>query len=87
MIRRRVLRGSPGIDVFRIGELDGQRSARIKTLATLLRQVDSVTVIDNLAGERWSKLVVNAMRNGVSAATGLTIDALDNHPKLRRFSI
>ncbi|QZN96108.1 ketopantoate reductase family protein [Symbiopectobacterium purcellii] len=87
VIRRRVVRGSPGIDVFRLGELDGQRSARIETLATLLRQVDSVAVIDNLAGERWSKLAVNAMRNGVSAATGLTIDALDSHPQLRRFSI
>ena len=65
VIRRRVIHGSPGIDVFRIGELDGQRSARIEALATLLRQVDSVAVIDNLAGERWSKLAVNAMRNGV----------------------
>lgn len=76
-----------GLIAARIGELDGQRSARIETLATLLRQVDSVAVIDNLAGERWSKLAVNAMRNGVSAATGLTIDALDSHQQLRRFSI
>lgn len=38
VIHRRVVHGSPGIiDVFRIGELDGQRSARIETLATLLR--------------------------------------------------
>ncbi|MDX5630924.1 MULTISPECIES: 2-dehydropantoate 2-reductase [unclassified Brenneria] len=87
VIRRRVIRGSPGIDVFRIGELDGRISDRINALATLLRQVDSVAVTDNLVGERWSKLAVNAMRNGVSAATGLTIDALDTHPRLRRFAI
>ncbi|MGK2888555.1 MAG: hypothetical protein ACSLEN_03900 [Candidatus Malihini olakiniferum] len=59
--------------------MDGQHSTRIDTLATLLRQVDSVAVIDNLTGERWSKLTVNAMRNGVSAATILTIDTLDSH--------
>jgi len=28
-------------------------------------------VTDNLWGERWSKLVINAMGNGVSASTGL----------------
>ena len=32
---------------------------------------DSAKVTNNLWGERWSKLVANAMENGVSACTGL----------------
>lgn len=82
-----VPRGSPGIDVFRVGELDGRRTARIEKLGALIRLVDSVKVTSNLAGERWSKLSANAMRNGVSAATGLSINQLDRHPGLRRFGI
>jgi 2-dehydropantoate 2-reductase len=37
----------------------------------LLRAADSAKVTTNLWGERWSKLVVNSMRNGLSAASGL----------------
>ena len=41
---------------------------------------------DNLWGERWSKLVANAMGNGLSACTGLAGgDMLQNEP-IRRFS-
>jgi 2-dehydropantoate 2-reductase len=37
----------------------------------LLAHADSAKVTGNLWGERWSKLVINAMGNGVSASTGL----------------
>ena len=41
---------------------------------------------NNLWGERWSKLVANAMQNGLSACTGLGGgDMLKNDP-IRRFS-
>jgi 2-dehydropantoate 2-reductase len=43
----------------------------VQEVAELLRSVDSAKVTSNLWGERWSKLVVNSMRNGLSAATGL----------------
>ena len=47
---------------------------------------DSAKVTDNLWGERWSKLVANAMGNGLSACTGLAGgDMLQNEP-IRRFS-
>jgi 2-dehydropantoate 2-reductase len=36
----------------------------------MLEAVDSAKVTTNLWGERWSKLVANAMANGVSAITG-----------------
>ena len=44
-----------------------RRSARSRR-----RHADSAKVTDNLWGERWSKLVANAMANGVSACTGLS---------------
>ena len=41
----------------------------------------------NLWGERWSKLVQNAMGNGVTAATGLTSGDCLRDPAIRRFQI
>ena len=49
--------------------------------------IDSTKTTTNLWGERWSKLVQNGMRNGVSAATGLTSSDCDRDDKVRRFSI
>ena len=43
--------------------------------------------IANLWGERWSKLCQNGMKNGVSAATGLTGSDCDRNDAIRRFSI
>lgn len=86
-VQRMVPRGSPGIDVFRVGEPSGAITPRIEALGELVRRIDSVKVTENLQGERWSKLAANAMRNGVSAATGLSINQLDRDPALRRFGI
>ena len=58
-----------------------------RSLAPCSASSNSVKVTSNLAGERWSKLSANAMRNGVSAATGLSINQLDRDPGLRRFGI
>ena len=48
---------------------------------------DGSKVTSNLWGERWSKLVHNAMRNGVSAATGLAGREIDQHDDIRHFTI
>jgi 2-dehydropantoate 2-reductase len=58
--------------VYRVGEVHGRVSARTTEVAEPLRSADSAKVTTNLWGERWSKLVVNSMRNGLSAATGLS---------------
>ena len=47
---------------------------------------DSATVTANLWGERWSKLVVNAMANGISACTGLPSVEMVRNYALRRFA-
>ena len=70
-IKRTVPMGGDRHTVFRVGEPHGRVTRRIEEVAELLRAVDSARVTTNLWGERWSKLVVNSMRNGLSAATGL----------------
>ena len=70
-VKRTVPMGSDRHTVFRVGEPHGRVTRRVEEVAEILRSVDSSKVTTNLWGERWSKLVVNSMRNGLSAATGL----------------
>jgi len=70
-VKRTVPMGGDRHTVFRVGEPHGRITPRMQEVAELLRSVDSAKVTSNLWGERWSKLVVNSMRNGLSAATGL----------------
>ncbi|MGH8648955.1 MAG: ketopantoate reductase family protein, partial [Burkholderiales bacterium] len=70
-IMRTVPMGGDRHTVFRVGEPHGRVTRRVEEIADILRLVDSAKVTTNLWGERWSKLVVNSMRNGLSAATGL----------------
>ena len=53
----------------------------------MLARIDGAGVTRNLWGERWSKLCVNGMRNGVSAATGMSGNERDSHPVIRRVVI
>jgi len=43
-------------------------------------------VTNNLWGARWSKLVANAMQNGISACTGLPGGEMLRNDPIRRFS-
>jgi 2-dehydropantoate 2-reductase len=53
----------------------------------MIATVDTVKATTNLWGERWSKLCVNGMRNGIGAATGLSGNGMDRHDRIRRLSI
>lgn len=86
-IRRTVPKGGAAHTVFRVGEVHGRSTERVRMLAEMLAGIDSVKVTQNLWGERWSKLCLNGMRNGVSAATGLPGNEIDRHDAIRRFSI
>jgi 2-dehydropantoate 2-reductase len=86
-IRRTVAKGGALHTVFRIGEVHGRVTKRAEELAAMIADIDSVKVTNNLWGERWSKLCLNGMRNGVSAATGLTGNAGDKDDTIRRFAI
>jgi 2-dehydropantoate 2-reductase len=84
---RRTMTKNPNVVSFHVGEPHGRISRRVQELATMLDDIDTAHATDNLWGERWTKLCVNGMRNGVSAATGLGGNARDGHDAIRRLCI
>src|SRR5205085_8134507 len=62
-------------------------TSRVEELVSWFRDIDSAKATTNLWGERWSKLVMNSMGNGVTAATGLTSGDCLRNPAIRRFQI
>ena len=57
--------------MFRAGEHDGRITSRVKDLGVMLSVVDGAQVTDNLWGERWAKLCMNAMGNPVTGMSRL----------------
>jgi 2-dehydropantoate 2-reductase len=86
-IRRTVTKGGTQHTVFRVGEVHGRVTRRVEELAAMIAGIDSVKVTTNLWGERWSKLCVNGMANGVAAATGMSGNDMNRDDKIRRLSI
>src|SRR5579862_1140006 len=86
-IRRTGAKSPPGHEVYRVGEVHGKMTARIEELGEIIRTIDTCKVTDNLWGERWSKLCVNGMHNGVSAASGLSGNAMRQDERIRRVII
>ena len=86
-IRRNVALGGKEHTVFRVGEAHGRITPRVQYIADILASVDSSMVSDNLWGERWTKLVINCMRNPVAAATGRGGNANDTDPKTRDLAL
>lgn len=86
-IKRTVPIGGEQHLVFRVGEARGRITRRSEEVAELMRLVDSAKATTNLWGERWSKLVINAMRNGLSAVTGMAGNARDTNPMTRSVGI
>src|SRR6201993_3415720 len=86
LIHRGAAKHGAAHTVFRAGEVHGRITQRAEEVCRLVAYADSAKVTNNLWGERWSKLVANAMQNGISACTGLGGgDMLKNDP-IRRFS-
>lgn len=87
----RIVRHSPLGDAakpgMRVGETHGQLTPRAERIAALLALGDTCKVTGNLWGERWSKLTINAMRNGPCAFTGMTGRQRDTHDTARTLSI
>jgi 2-dehydropantoate 2-reductase len=84
-VRRASGKGGEAHTVFRVGEVHGRITDRAKEVCRLVSYADSAKVTDNLWGERWSKLVTNAMANGMSACTGLISKEILLDDTLRRF--
>ena len=86
-VMRTIQPGGPGYTVFRVGEVHGRITPRVEMLADMLSNVDSAKATTNLWGERWSKLTINSMGNGVSASTGLNSKGMTELELTRRLSI
>src|SRR5438270_4605564 len=86
-VRRTAAKGSSRYEVYRAGELHARITKRIEELTDIIGTIDSVKATTNLWGERWSKLCVNGMANGVAAATGMSGNEMNRDDKIRRLSI
>ena len=86
-VRRTVAKGASHYEVYRVGEVHGRITKRLEELAAMIATVDTVKPTTNLWGERWSKLCVNGMRNGIGASTGLSGNGMDRNDQIRRLSI
>lgn len=85
-VRRASGKGGAAHTVFRAGEVHGRITPRVEEVCRLVGLSDSAKVTANLWGERWSKLVTNAMANGLSAATGLISRDILLDDALRHFT-
>jgi 2-dehydropantoate 2-reductase len=85
-VRRASGKKGAGHTVFRVGEVHGRITERAKEITRLVALSDSALTTENLWGERWSKLVTNAMGNGVSASTGMITKAILLDDGLRAFT-
>src|SRR5438309_7822640 len=86
LIHRGAGKGGKAHTVFRTGEVHGRVTPRAEEVCRLVAFADSAKVTSNLWGERWSKLVANAMQNGLSACTGLPGGEMLKNDPIRRFS-
>jgi 2-dehydropantoate 2-reductase len=84
---RRTMPKTGAVASLQVGEVHGRITPRLTELCEILGAVDRCETTTNLWGVRWSKLCVNGMRNGVSAATGLGGNERDAHPKIRQVVI
>src|ERR1700758_372493 len=85
-IHRGAGKGGAAHTVFRAGEVHGRITERAREIGRLVGFADSALVTNNLWGERWSKLVANAMQNGLSASTGLTGGEMLQSDPIRSFA-
>jgi 2-dehydropantoate 2-reductase len=70
-----VVYGGPGS--FRVGEIDGRVTDRIRRLADLLSAVHPVEVTDNIFGWLWGKLVIGCIYEATALADADVVDILD----------
>ncbi len=85
-VKRAAGRSGASHTVYRVGEPHGRLSPRAEAITALLALSDSALTTTNLWGERWSKLVANAMGNGIAAATGLVAKEATADDAIRAFA-
>jgi len=81
------IRTDRGAIGFKIGEHDGTVTERAERLAKIMCDVAPTKVTTNLWGERWSKLAVNCMANGLAGLSGLGSAEVRTLEGVRRVAI
>lgn len=66
---------------FELGEMSGEITPRVQKVKDILSAVGTTTILTNLMGIRWTKLLANATFSGMSAALGCTFGDVLDHPK------
>lgn len=64
------LAGKPEEMTYKIGELNGEVTPRIKAVQAILNHAGKAVIAEDLAGMRWTKLLINVSMSGLSAALG-----------------
>jgi 2-dehydropantoate 2-reductase len=85
-VHRNAGKGGAAHTVFRAGEVHGRITDRLEEVVRLVSLADSAKATENLWGERWSKLVINGMGNGMSACTGMISRDILLDDTLRHFT-
>lgn len=68
---------------YELGEMDSSIRERTQKVADVLNLSGEATIVPNIIGVRWTKLLVNTTMSGLSAALGCTYgDILDNEKSL-----
>jgi 2-dehydropantoate 2-reductase len=81
-IKRYVPRSSER-PVYRVANVSGPATLRVREWADMLGLVDTAVAVDDLKRERWTKLQYNAMTSALSAVSGLPIQKLCLEPEWR----
>jgi 2-dehydropantoate 2-reductase len=72
---------------FKIGELDGEETARAHRLVEVMNDVTRTSITTNLFGERWSKLAANCMANPLAGLSGYGTSETKTELVARRIGI
>ena len=87
VVRRTTPINTGGKPDLLIGEVHGRITPRAQEIAALLNCAAPADTTTNLWGLRWSKLIIDAMRNGGPAATGMSGKERDNDDAVRWLTI
>lgn len=78
-----MLTSEPNKMTYELGELDSSIRGRTKKAAEFLSLSGQTEIVSNLAGIRWTKLLINSTLSGMSAVLGCTFgEVLDNDKAL-----